>query len=449
VNWKVASGGGSVSSATSATDAAGIALSNWTLGAFADEQKVTAESARLSTISFTGTVPVATLTVSPVEVKLWPGDKTQLSAQARDAAGTVLGGVKPTWSTSQSAVATVAEGGMLSAIGAGEAIVKATFGGIESLVNATILPIVRVKAWSLDQTDVSGQRVTVEWGTKAAATALVAASPWGEAVFRLEAPIPESASVRISVDAENTSSRRYHPAVIEVKGGELPTEIKVGLVPLRFTIPFGCFAGQTVDVSAEAALAVELGSDGIGESRWGPFYRSEKSIFGTPSDAVPIPVAISSDFNEADATAIWAALQDLAGCIWPGGNLYSRVDSLTGKGLKVAWNPGGSYYQGGTVYLSITPSRTPLFADAFVETLQHETIHSLGFYHLSACQTSSVMRSGWCDPDTRVPDPPRVTPADVAYIRLMQLAYELRKAHGIPPENFFTAAARGEELFGR
>jgi len=450
VNWKVASGGGSVSSATSTTDAAGIASANWTLGAFADEQKVTAESNRLSTISFTGTVPVATFTISPVEVKLWPGDKTQLSPQAKDATGTILEGVKPTWSTSQPAVVTVVEDKVLVALAPGVATVRASFRSIEASVNATILPIVRVKAWSLDETDVSGQRVTVEWGTKAAQAALVAASPWGEAVFRLEAPIPESASVRISVDAENTSSRRYHPAVVEMAGGELPAEVKVGLMPLRFTIPFGCFAGQTVDVSAKEALTPV--------DEYGAFYYTKPVIYGLSPEVLPMKVGINltDGATAEDADSVWAALQGLEKCIWPGGagTLYQRVDPAeladpNVKGLRIKFDFslyasfGGTAkpdVSGGEITFGVAPSTRPLELWYLARGhFQHEAIHALGFNHSTGNYPSlmgSVEVTG-------------LTAYDVAYMRLMQLAYELKKTHGIPPENFFTAAARGEELFGR
>ena len=451
VNWKVASGGGSVSSATSTTDAAGIASANWTLGAFADEQKVTAESNRLSTISFTGTVPVATFTISPVEVKLWPGDKTQLSPQAKDATGTILEGVKPTWSTSQPAVVTVVEDKVLVALAPGVATVRASFRSIEASVNATILPIVRVKAWSLDETDVSGQRATVEWGGKATAAPVVAMSPYGEAVLRLDSPVPESASVRIRVDAENAGARRYHPAVIEVKGGELPTEVKVGLMPLRFTIPFGCFAGQTVDVSARAVLtpADEYGSF---------YYRDPKKpeIFGLSPEVLPMKVGIelTDGATAEDADSVWAALQGLEQCVWPGGagTLYQRVDpaELTGNGLRVKFDfslyassggpAGWPDVSGGRLTLAAAPSTRPQELWYLARGhFQHEAIHALGFNH-STGEYPSLMGSV---------EVTGLTAHDVAYIRLMQLAYELRKAHGIPAENFFTAAARGEELFGR
>src|SRR6185503_7698188 len=65
VNWAVATGGGSVSAATSVTNASGLAQINWTLGSTAGAQTATATVSGLTgspvTFSATGTAAGATV----------------------------------------------------------------------------------------------------------------------------------------------------------------------------------------------------------------------------------------------------------------------------------------------------------------------------------------------------------------------------------------------------
>lgn len=81
VTWSVASGGGSVNPATSATDAAGEASTTWTLGSTPGEQTVTASVTGLSSVQFTATaaasscpVPVAHPVGTMVNGALESGD---------------------------------------------------------------------------------------------------------------------------------------------------------------------------------------------------------------------------------------------------------------------------------------------------------------------------------------------------------------------------------------
>ena len=95
VSWTVVAGGGSVTSATSTTDSGGLATTNWTLGAAAGTNRVTATVAGITPVTFdamavAGATASVTVT-SPVE-KIYEGDTVQLVATARDAAGNVLPG---------------------------------------------------------------------------------------------------------------------------------------------------------------------------------------------------------------------------------------------------------------------------------------------------------------------------------------------------------------------
>ena len=65
--------------------------------------------------------PVATVSVALAASSLNPGQSTQATATTRDGSGNVLGGRSISWSSSNSAVATVNASGVVSAIAAGTA----------------------------------------------------------------------------------------------------------------------------------------------------------------------------------------------------------------------------------------------------------------------------------------------------------------------------------------
>ncbi|HKG93150.1 MAG TPA: Ig-like domain-containing protein [Gemmatimonadaceae bacterium] len=70
--------------------------------------------------------PVATVTVTPNPTSVQAGSTVQLSAATRDASGNTLTGRVVTWSSSNSAVATVSGGGLVTGVAAGSATITAT-----------------------------------------------------------------------------------------------------------------------------------------------------------------------------------------------------------------------------------------------------------------------------------------------------------------------------------
>ena len=99
IGWALASGGGTVASPTSVTNAAGVATMTWTLGA-SGAQSVTATSAGLagSPLTFTASISsgVASTTVSPrnptADTLTSLGATLALTATARDAGNNVVAG---------------------------------------------------------------------------------------------------------------------------------------------------------------------------------------------------------------------------------------------------------------------------------------------------------------------------------------------------------------------
>ena len=87
--------------------------------------------------------PPASVTVTPSSRTLTVGQTVTLSATARDAGGTVIAGAPITWSSSNTAVATVSSSGVVSAVGAGSATITATSGTASgtSAITVTLPPL--------------------------------------------------------------------------------------------------------------------------------------------------------------------------------------------------------------------------------------------------------------------------------------------------------------------
>ncbi|HEX5438508.1 MAG TPA: Ig-like domain-containing protein [Gemmatimonadaceae bacterium] len=143
----------------------------------------------------TGPKPVATVTIAPTTVLVEAGQSQQLTATAHDADGNVLTGRTITWSTSDTAVATVDANGLLRGIIPGTADVTATAEQQTGRASVTVspVPVARVtisprtasveigSTVSLTATALSGTSDTladraVTWSSSDAATATVSDS---------------------------------------------------------------------------------------------------------------------------------------------------------------------------------------------------------------------------------------------------------------------------------
>ena len=81
------------------------------------------------TVTTPAPVPVATVSVSPATATLQIGATQQLSATTRDASNNVLTGRVVTWSSANTAIATVSASGLVTAVSAGSASITATSEG--------------------------------------------------------------------------------------------------------------------------------------------------------------------------------------------------------------------------------------------------------------------------------------------------------------------------------
>jgi uncharacterized protein YjdB len=141
------------------------------------------------------TVPVASVTVTPTSAGVTVGQTAQLAATPRDASGNPLTGRVVTWATSNSSVATVSSGGLVTAASPGSATITATSEGQRgtAAITVTMVPVASVTVTPASATVTVGQTAqfsavvkdangniltgrTVTWTSDNAAVALVSAS---------------------------------------------------------------------------------------------------------------------------------------------------------------------------------------------------------------------------------------------------------------------------------
>ena len=87
----------------------------------------------------TVTSPVASVVVTPSQLSMKVGDTLTLTATAKDANGNVLSGLPVTWSSDNSAVATVVNG-LVTAIGVGTATITAKMQCVSGTASVTVKP---------------------------------------------------------------------------------------------------------------------------------------------------------------------------------------------------------------------------------------------------------------------------------------------------------------------
>lgn len=95
--------------------------------------------ASAGTLSIGGTTaPVSRLTVSPTTTALAIGQSVQLTATAFDASGNSLAGRPVTWTSSNTAAATVSTSGLVAAVAAGTATITGTSGTATAACSVTV-----------------------------------------------------------------------------------------------------------------------------------------------------------------------------------------------------------------------------------------------------------------------------------------------------------------------
>jgi uncharacterized protein YjdB len=200
--------------------------------------------------------PVATVTVVPGSTSVVVGATTQLAAQLRDSAGNLLTGRTVTWSSGQTAIATVNGTGLVTGRGAGSATITATSEGKSgsATVTVTLAPVATVTIvpssanvtvggttqLTAELRDASGNTLTgrtVTWTSGNAAVATVGSAGLVTGVA--------TGSTSITATSEGTSGS----ATVTVSSAPPP-----GAVPDPMALPDA--VGQVAQTAAYNALSV-------------------------------------------------------------------------------------------------------------------------------------------------------------------------------------------------
>lgn len=229
VSWRVSTGSGTVSPATSLTDAQGLAKTSFKVGSSVGKDSVAASIANtaIAPALFGATVrpgPAAVVTVTPPTLALQIGRSQALSATLKDVPGNAIAGATFTWTSSAPGVASVSALGVVSTLTPGSATITATSQGKSGVCLVTVSPG-PVAAVTLQATqtafyaadtvtlvavssDSAGNRVpgvVITWSTSAPAVATISATGLLTAIAKGSATITatvnaRSATVTIRVD---------------------------------------------------------------------------------------------------------------------------------------------------------------------------------------------------------------------------------------------------------
>ena len=238
-------------------------------------------------------------------------------------------------------------------------------------------------------------------------------------------------SLDIRIDPSGELPGRYHevrlrvpvPSRSDSAGAET---IRALLIPTAFTIAGGTYAGTSVPIVVDAALA--------GPREKTRYWRvSRRSAYGVPvgwpDDRFPVPVAVVGHLSALptrDSASFWAIARQLERDF--GRTLFrpTSLDSAESEGWSVTLSLDPQERASGTTYITydghgdlynaaIAIRSSLLFSDQRLVT--HELLHVLGFGH--AVGWHSVMNSSY-------QSAARATASDVAYA---QLFYRLRRVH--------------------
>ncbi|HEY0153894.1 MAG TPA: hypothetical protein VGB92_17920 [Longimicrobium sp.] len=326
-----------------------------------------------------------------------------------------------------------------------------------ALAPAADAQAIRGQVWAADGAATAGLRVTAHVGAWSDTASTDVAG-------RFAVPIPDSLggdSVRVVVDAAETAARVFHPSVASLARGEWDEEVRMVLLPRRWTIRAGTHAGEIVEVSARRGFTPTCRDCSSGFFRRGVPSRLGARVSTVPAwrpGSFPLRVAFDHGYSSErisarDSAAFWREVAELERDL--GEHLFrparfSETDPVDDapedlvlvwveRGLRSA-GLGSVAYSGGDIgYGSVRLDDALAFTRPGAPGLiAHEMVHTLGIGH--TCSWYSVVADVSRCPERRAPS---ATPEDVAYIQVHLTMGALQRAHGA--RWGLDAALRGEE----
>jgi hypothetical protein len=267
---------------------------------------------------------------------------------------------------------------------------------------------------AVDSQPVTGVEVIVRWAEQ---SVLGAVDTLGvDSTGRFGALIRDASGDSITLIVSAGPGSRYAGARLVVPRARLSEELHVLLVPKRWPIRRGRYAGSEVAVDPFAAIRRVPGFGGFGRL-------IRNYVVGWMPGSLPIPVVLRHDagsrITSVDSIAFWNAAREveqllgdrlfvpwsdtaMRGRIFP---VDVRIDGGTpGAGITfITWDVAGNIFEGSVKFRSSREMRM----QAVVE---HELMHLLGFGHTTAWPSAMAARTA---------QPSIVTEADVAYAQLL------------------------------
>jgi hypothetical protein len=434
VSWSLPSAGdgAELRVINSRTDSLGVSAVNFTPGSSASPQRIQAEVTNVGRIIFDIVVPVASIGVLSPPDALWSGEGDSVIAELRDAGGTRLSGGAVTWATTDSAVVrvTASDGPRANVIGrlAGAADVVAWIepGTVRGRTRLRVRPVLSGRIVTLDGGPVPAMDLVVRGRGEPDPVPVID----GRFAKRVAPDFPE---LELSANPKDDA---YHAVRLRFPSPRALQDMTIVLVPTRWRIAEGSYAGQ--EVAIDAAMALRRHSSSAPFWRLAPLNgRAPTQIVGWPESALPLPIAfnrarIREAITAEDSVAFWRVAaqmeRDLGQRLFVPATLEDgaisrdivsvEIGSGVGEGHTfVTWNESGDAYDG-----LVTFRRSSTLRSAHVVT--HELLHLLGFGHAMSWPTVSRPVGG---------TEPRLTPEDVAYAQVAMRLRRLQRQAGARP----------------
>ena len=261
-----------------------------------------------------GPKSVATVVVSPNPASAAVGQTAQLTATAKDAAGTALVGRAITWASSNAAVATVSNTGVVSAVSMGSATISATANGVtgQTQFNTTAVTAASVTVSPSSPNATVGQQV------------------------QLIATVYDAAGTVLASRAPAWSSS--NPAVATVSTTGLVTAVAKGNASISASVD-GKSAAATLSVDTPppapvASLTVTLGSSNLNVGQ------STQAVAVTRDAAGNVLTGRTITWSSAEPTLATVSSSGSVAAIAPGSvSIVATSEGISNSATLVVTNP--------------------------------------------------------------------------------------------------------------
>jgi hypothetical protein len=267
--------------------------------------------------------------------------------------------------------------------------------------------------------------------------------------FALVLPTASAAdSLELWVGAVDPAAPAFHPARLRLDPRNVARELEIVLVPLRWTIRAGRYAGREVELRLSRAFAPPCATcTGFFRALAARADSGRKRLQGWPAERFPLRVAFDREWNgekvtAGDSTAFWREAGELeetfgADVFRPANfpDAAPREDGGPNDAILVWFDPemvgiggiGTAVSDGDEIgYGDLRLNRQALREEVMSPGLvAHELMHTLGFGH--TCAWRSVVADVRRCPALRAPG---ATEEDVAYVELAAEIGSLLRGHG-------------------